>query len=407
MAAADDDDHRGRPVAGAVPPTRLVVRLQAPAQRATWRLRGRNPVAVAARVALRASGLRLGGRAAEMCFYLLLSAVPLLTALGTGLGLLGRWLDPDAVGDAQAFLVQLLDAVLSPALAASLGAPLVRELLAQEQTGFAVGSALVALVVASRVVRSALRVLREGETPVEERRPVLLFFLSFVLTFVAVLAGALMLLVLVVGPLFGGGERLAAALGAGEVFATVWAVGRWPVLLLVVAAGLATLYRVGAPVRVTWRSVVPGAVLATAALVGLVVAFRASLAVLGAPGPTTTSGDEAVQAAATVVGALVAAMLLGWFGSGVVLLGGLVNEEWAAAGAAGAPGDAVPGASTGDGWRTAREDGGHEGARGGPVSGARVGEQHQVDGAELGQPDHGTVAPSVGQPVRPPLRAQR
>lgn len=379
-----------------MPPTRLVVRLQAPARRAPVRLRGRNPVAVAARVALRASGLRLGGRAAEMCFYLLLSAVPLLTALGTGLGLLGRWLDPDAVGDAQAFLVQLLDAVLSPALAANLGAPLVRELLAQEQTGFALGSALVALVVASRVVRSALRVLREGETPVEERRPVLLFFLSFALTFVGVVAGSVMLLVLVVGPLLGGGERLAAAVGGGEVFSTVWAVGRWPVLLLVVVAGLALLYRVGAPVRVTWRSVVPGAALATGALVGLVVAFRASLAVLGTPGPVTTSGDEAVQAAATVVGALVAAMLLGWFGSGVVLLGGLVNEEWAAA-----PREAPPGAapSGGDAGGTAREDGGDQRPRGGTVGGAGVGEQHQVGGAQLGQPQP--------EPVSPPVDAQR
>ena len=368
-----------------MPPTRLVVRLQAPAERSPARLRGRNPVAVAARVALRSSSLRVGGRAAEMTYYLLLSAVPLVTALGAGLGLVGRLLDPADVADAQAFLVELLEVVLSPRLAQSLGAPLVRELLAQEQTGFAVGSAVVALVVGSRVARSALRVLREGDTPVEERRPVLLLLLSVALTAVAVVAGALMLLVLVVGPLLGGGQRIAEATGLGDTFAALWGYGRWPVLLVVVAAGLALLYRVGAPRRVSWRSVVPGAVLATGALVGLVVSFRLALAVLGSPGPSTTSGDEAVQTAASVVGALVAVLLLGWLACAVVLVGGLVNEEWASALHA---------------RGTAGEHGGHERPGGGPVGRAGVGQQDQVGGAQVGeavdQPAAGRVAPAPG-----------
>lgn len=364
-----------------MPPTRLVVRLQAPAQRSSVRLRGRNPVAVAARVALRSSALRVGGRAAEMTYYLLLSAVPLVTALGAGLGLVGRVLDPAAVADAQAFLVELLEVVLSPRLAQSLGAPLVRELLAQEQTGYAVVGAVVALVIGSRVARSALRVLREGDTPVQERRPVLLLLLSIALTAVAVVAGALMLVVLVVGPLLGGGQRIAEATGLGDTFSAIWGYGRWPVLLLVVAAGHALLYRVGAPHRVTWRSVVPGAALATGALVGLVVCFRLALAVLGSPGPSTTSGDEAVQTAASVVGALVAVLLLGWLGSAVVLVGGLVNEEWAA--------------SAVDGGRAAGEDGGHQRPGGGTVGGAGVGEQHQVGGAQVGQAVDRPAVPGV------------
>ncbi len=170
--------------------------------------------------------------------------------------------------------------MLSPALASTLGVPLVRELLAQGSTGFAVGSLAVAVAIGSRVPRSALRVLREVETPVGERRPVLLLLLSVMLTFVAVIAGAV--------------------------------------------------------------------------------------------------------------------LLLGWLGRCVVLLGRILDEEWAAEPAGSAT-------SADSGRRPAGQDGVDQRPGGGPVGGARVGEQHEVDRAELGQADG---APALAPPVAPPVAPQ-
>ena len=155
------------------------------------------------------------------------------------------------------------------------------------------------------------------------------------------------------------------------------------------------------PMTTTIAAMVVGAVILSVGAVVLAVYVNLSA---NSDAVAYSSQKSNIRTAATVVGALVAAMLLGWFGSGVVLLGGLVNEEWAAA-QRDVPGGGA--ASGGDAGGAAREDGGDQRPRGRSVRGARVGEEHQVDGAELGQADAGGVPPSLTEPVPPAVEAQR
>lgn len=306
-------------------------RLEDRATRASLRIRGRNPALVAVRVARRSVEVRVTGLAAEMCYYLVLSLLPLVTALGASLGLLGTVLGPGTVEEMESTAVAAVEAVLSPELAADVAVPLVDEVLTQERVGAAVGSVAVALWLGSRVFRAAVRALGDAYRTEDRRGVVRLWALSLAFTVSAVLVVTVLLALLVVGPLLGGGQRLADLLGAGEAFERAWALGRWPLLLGVCAAFLTWLYRVGQNADTAWRHAVPGALLATLALVVLLAGFRGYVNVAGPQGPDIQSGPDAVLVVGRFLGTALAAMLLGWLASMVVLVGGVFNAEWQAA----------------------------------------------------------------------------
>ena len=316
----------------------VLYRLERRAARHPARLRGRPVVVLLVRVARRSAEVRVTGLAAEMCYYLVLSLVPLVTALGASLGLLGAVLGPEAVRDMEDLLTSGVQAVLSPELAGDVVVPLVQELLRQEQVGVAVSSLVGALWLGSRVFRAAMRALGDAYRLEERRSLPVLWGLSLAFTLGGVVVVAVLLSLLVAGPLLGGGRWLAGLVGAGEVFEQVWALGRWPVVLLVGAAFLAWLYRAGQTAQTSWRQVLPGALLAGVGLVLLATGFRLYVDVAGPEGPDVASGSEAVSTVGRFIGVAVAAMLFGWLASIVVLLGGIANAEWpAAAVPAGAP----------------------------------------------------------------------
>lgn len=306
----------------------VVQRLENRVATVQLRVRGRNPALVALRVAQRSSEVRVAGLAAEMCYYLVLSILPLVTAVGAGLGLLSRFVEPATVMQMRVMLTSAVQAVLSPELAADVATPLVRELLRSEQVGAALGSVAGALLLGSLVFRAAVRALGEAYRTSERRSLVRLWGLSLVFTVAAVLVLGVLLSVLVVGPLLGGGRRLADLVGAGQAFEPAWTFGRWPVVLLVCAVFLAWLYHVGQNADKAWRDAVPGALLATVGLVVLMAGFRLYVDVAGPRGPDLGDGPDAVRVVGRFIGTALAAMLLGWLASMVVLVGGVFNAEW-------------------------------------------------------------------------------
>ncbi|OMQ16389.1 hypothetical protein A7K94_0202905 [Modestobacter sp. VKM Ac-2676] len=277
----------------------------------------------------RTSDVRITGLAAEMTYYALISLLPLATALGAALGFLGRFIGPDQVRDIEAAVVNGLSSVFDSQVTGDVLAPLVEGLLREERAGVAVSSIAVALWLAGRMFRAAIRALDDAYRVPERRGLVAQSLLGVALSLGAVLTLVALLSMVVVGPLLGGGQWLAEGLGGGPAFEVLWAVARWPAVVMVCGLFLATLYRYGPNVDNTWRDCLPGALFGTGALLLVAVGFQLYLDVAGPTAPEVVGADEAVAAAAQMISAVLAAVLWLWLSSIVILTGGVVNAELA------------------------------------------------------------------------------
>ncbi|HLT85463.1 MAG TPA: YihY/virulence factor BrkB family protein [Phototrophicaceae bacterium] len=291
-----------------------------------------NLLAVVVRAWRRATAVRVTGLAAEMTYYGLISLVPLLTALGASLGFLERFAGAAAVTRIEQTLVDGVSTVFAEQVAADVLAPLIRGLLREERAGVALGSVLVALWLASRMFRAAIRALDDAYRVPERRTLVGQYALGIALALGAVLTLLVLLALVVVGPLLGDGRELADRFGLGSAFEISWSVARWPALAAVTTTYLTVLYRYGPNVRTTWSRCLPGAVVGTVGVVLVAVGFSAYLALAGpsAPGAENVQG-AAVTAAAQAIGLVLAGVVWLWLSSIVVLAGGVLNAELARA----------------------------------------------------------------------------
>jgi membrane protein len=271
--------------------------------------------------------VRVMGLAAEMTYYAILSFFPLIGALGASLGFLERWVGPAAVEEIEAAILVTLQTVFSPEATAEVIAPMVEGLLQQERAGFAIGSFIVSLLLASRVFRSAIHTLDVAYHVEERRGTVGLWTLGFLFSLGAIVTAVTVLFMVVVDPLLGGGRVIAEWLGLGAAFETTWAIARWPVVFLIATAFLSVLYRVGPNVRNSWRQSIPGAVFGVIALILVAVGFRLYLELTGLESPAIQDADAAVAVGAQVIGAILAALLWLWLSGTVLLTGGVINAE--------------------------------------------------------------------------------
>lgn len=315
---------RGRPETESGPS--LLDRLERCARRSDRTVRGRNPYLLVVSVLAQFVKVRVTGLAAEMTYFLLLSLVPLLTALGASLGLLERVIGSERVSDVESAILQGMESVLSEELTEEVMAPLVQELLTQQRSGLALGSLLLALVLGGRVFRAAIRALDDAYQVRERRNLVQQWVLSVAFTFGAVLTTALGLAAFVVGPLLGGEAVFTDRVGFEGVWSNLWRLGRWPVMFLVGTLFLAWVYRVGPNVDNTWRETLPGAVSAVAGISVLLLGFRYYVTTIGSQ-QLGVGGTEAVVFVAQFIASMLAVLLLGWLVSTLVLLGGVLNKE--------------------------------------------------------------------------------
>lgn len=295
------------------------------------RIAGYNPWEVFVRLWHEVINDRVTGLAAEMAFFAILSLLPLLVAVGAGLGYLERIIGADAVAQAEAAVINGVAVVFGPELTADAIAPFVRGLLSEERGGLAVGSLVVTVYLASRVFTATIRAL-DLAYDIEERRGLLVQRgLAVLFAFGAVIVFVLMLAFMVVGPMLGGGRLLAERLGLGDAFAFAWSVGRWPLLVMLVVGFLSVLYRLGPHVDNRWRDCLPGAVLGVALWVLVTLGFRLYLEAGGGPQTPQFGEDEAaLRVAGQLVGAVVASVLWLYLSSVAMLVGGELNAELAA-----------------------------------------------------------------------------
>ena len=279
------------------------------------------------RAARRFVDVRVTGLAAEMTYYALISLLPLITALGAALGFLQRFVGQQQVQQIETAFVGVLSRVFDEELAGDILAPMVEGLLRQERAGVAIGSLAIALWLAGRMFRAAIRALDDAYVVSERRGLLALLGLGTGLSLLAVVTVLVVLAMVVVGPLLGGGQRLADWMGLGRAFEVLWAVTRWPVVAVICVVFLSVLYRYGPNVRNTWRDCLPGAVVGTAGLVAVAIGFQVYLSVAGPTVPEVAEGGEAVAVAGRMLGAVLAGVLWGWLSSIVVLTGGILNAE--------------------------------------------------------------------------------
>jgi membrane protein len=302
-------------------------RLEALVARYPVRVRGRSLTQLLVRGSRRAADVRVTGLAAEMTYYALISLLPLLTATGAALGFLERFVGPDRVRDIEQALVRGLETVFAPQLTGDFLLPLVEGLLREERGGLALGSLAVALWLAGRMFRAAIRALDDAYRVEEPRSLLAQWGLGLALSLGAVATLVIVLAMVVVGPLLGGGQRLAALLGTEGTFDTLWGIARWPVVALICAGFLVVVYRHGPAVENRWRDCLPGALVGTTGLIAVAVGFRFYLASVGPTTPGIGESTAAVAVAAQTLGAVLAGVLWLWLSSIVILVGGVLNAE--------------------------------------------------------------------------------
>jgi membrane protein len=197
---------------------------------------------------------RILGLAAEAAFFTLLSLPPLLLGLIGLLGYIDDWTATETVKSIEENILSASQAVLSDRGVNEFAKPLLEDVTRTGRPdvisiGFAIalwsGSRAVNVFIDTITVMYGL----DGHRGIVKTR-----LLAFLLYVVALLIGAVVLPLMVVGP-----DRVVALVPFGtEVISVLY----WPVVIVLSVVFLTTLYHVSVPVRSPWVEDVPGALIA-------------------------------------------------------------------------------------------------------------------------------------------------
>ncbi|MFE4920105.1 YihY/virulence factor BrkB family protein [Streptomyces sp. NPDC056661] len=197
---------------------------------------------------------RILGLAAEAAFFTLLSLPPLLLGLIGLLGYVDEWTNTTTVASIERNILNAAQTVLSQRGVNDFAKPLLEDVTTGARPdvisiGFAIalwsGSRAVNVFIDTITVMYGL----DGHRGIVKTR-----LLSFLLYIVALLLGAVVLPLLVVGP-----DRVVEFIPWGTEVISVF---YWPLVILLSIAFLTTLYHVSVPVRSPWIEDVPGALMA-------------------------------------------------------------------------------------------------------------------------------------------------
>lgn len=210
-----------------------------------------------------AGGDRVGGLAAEIAFFGMLSLFPLTISVASAVGFLEPLVGAETAEEVRGNVVVALEAAL-PAEASGI-VEAVEDLFADTRPGVFTVGLVIAVWSASRGFLATVRSLDLVYDLTERRSYVELRLLSLGLAVVTIPLVALALVAFVVGPFLGGGREVADVVGASDAFASTWSWVRWPAAVAVVAAVITTLYHVAPDHRTPWRWDLPGTLAAMVA----------------------------------------------------------------------------------------------------------------------------------------------
>jgi membrane protein len=271
-----------------------------------WKLGGLRVGELGRRVWAEFSADEITDRAAGLAYYFLFALFPLLLFLTSLLGLL----------PIENLMDRLMDYVSQavPGDAASLIQKTLGEIVAGASGGLLSIGALGALWASSNGMSSIMSALNVAYD-VTEARPwwkARLVAIGLTIGFSVFIITALVLMVF--GPRIG--ETVAGWVGLGGVFTTVWNIVSIPVVIALVAIGIALVYYLAPNVEQHWRWVTPGSVVALA--LWLAASFGLRIYVTNFANYSATYGS---------IGGVILLMLWLYLSGVALLLGAEVNAE--------------------------------------------------------------------------------
>jgi len=226
---------------------------------------------------------RVGGLAAEIAFFALLGFFPTVIVLAAALGSVDGILGESTAVDVENWLVgQLIDI-----FGANNVDRTVTELFDSSNSGAFTIGALLAVYAASRGFVAVVRALDVAYDHKQQRNWLSTRLVGFGLTLLTVLVAAVVLILIVVGPLIGEGGELAEKLGVDGWFTVLWDWVRWPFVFTVLVGWATTVYHLAPNHRSPWKLEIPGAVVASVWWAAVSLGFNAYLDV-------ATSGANAI-----------------------------------------------------------------------------------------------------------------
>ena len=218
---------------------------------------------------------RVPDLAAGVAFWAFLSLFPALLTLATVLGTLDSLVGVEVAERVEDEVLDYLREILTDDASGTVDA--VQELFDTSSAGLLTFTLVVAVWTLSRGFAGLIRAL-DAIYEVRERRSWLrIRGTALALSVGSVLAAAVMLSLLVVGPLLGSGEDVADTIGLGDVFAFVWDVLRPPLAVALLVGWAATVFHLAPDQRTPWRWDLPGAVLTTVLWVVVSIGLRVYL----------------------------------------------------------------------------------------------------------------------------------
>ncbi|MDX6329991.1 MAG: rane protein, partial [Streptomycetaceae bacterium] len=194
---------------------------------------------------------RVTGLAAEAAFFVLLSLPPLLLSLVGALGYLDKIIGIDTVENIRQNILTASATVLTDRGVDELVRPLVNDVFKDGRPDLISLGFMIALWSGSRAVNVFIDTITVMYGLDGRRGIVMTRLLSFGLYIVALIVGAVVMPLMVVGP-----DAVVGLLPWSEAVIRVL---YWPVVLVLSIVFLTTLYHVSVPVRSPWYEDMPGA----------------------------------------------------------------------------------------------------------------------------------------------------
>ena len=202
---------------------------------------------------------RVGGLAAEVAFFGLLSVFPGMLAVAAALGSLDRVLGVEVARRAEREVVGVLTTLLADSGEGTVDA--VRALFREGDGGVFTIGLVGAVWAASRGMAAVLRALSDIYDMEETRSGLRRRGVAVVLAIGSLVLVALVLVMIVLGPLFGFGRDLAGTVGLGDAYGTLWSFVALPVAFLALVGWTTAAFHAVPHPHVGWRHHAAGAAL--------------------------------------------------------------------------------------------------------------------------------------------------
>jgi membrane protein len=220
---------------------------------------------------------RVTGLAAEVAFYAILSLFPAVVALAAALGFLESLFGVDAADEVESTILDAVNRLFGS------GASGLEEAIAglfdQTSPGLLGVGLLLTVYTVSRAFNGLINALDVVYDIDETRSAVRTRALAVWLAVGSVLVAAIVLTMLVVGPAFGSGLRLADDVGLADEFTAWWDLLSVPLVVVALTLWAWVMFHVAPNHSTPWRSEIPGSLLTMCLWLLGVVGFRIYLEV--------------------------------------------------------------------------------------------------------------------------------